>query len=443
MKITILGCGLRTPLLLSGLLTTGKLPEEIVLYDSDPAQAALMGALGRAAAPDSPTRVRVASGPEDAIDGSDYVLCSIRPGGMSARARDERIAFDHGYVGQETVGPAGAAMAWRTIPAVLEYARLMESLAPRAWLVNFTNPAGLVTQAVHAASTVKTVGICDTPAELFFRISLCFGAELRSVRCDYFGLNHLGFVRRVEIEGEDRTEELLKDDGRLRGLYPADLFPPELIRELGLIPTEYVFFYLRPGAARANQLKVGRTRGEELIAMNGNLYSELAAVTQEQGTAAGLRLYARYLNHRNASYFHLEGDGNSAFLDEAPDWDPFAAVTGYHRIAVDTIQALCGAAAADIVLNVANQGALLPLLDSDVVEVSCAVSRNRIVRAPAAVVPRQVYGLMESTKSFERLLIRASLEGSSQRLQLALTQHPLIRDWDAAGRLTHALTLGT
>ncbi|MBY0508374.1 MAG: 6-phospho-beta-glucosidase [Bryobacteraceae bacterium] len=441
MKITILGCGLRTPLLLSGLLNTGRLPDEIVLYDSDSAQSALMGTLGRATAPDSPTRLRVAGTPQDAIDGSDYVLCAIRPAGMSARARDERIALDHGYAGQETVGPAGAAMAWRTMPAVLGYARLIESLAPSAWLINFTNPAGLVTQAVQSTSSVKTIGICDTPAELFYRVSLSLGADLSRVRCDYFGLNHLGFIRRVEVDGEDRTESLLEDDQRLRGLYPAGLFPPELIREIGLIPTEYVFFYLRPDAARANQLKVGKTRGEELLTMNGNLYAELSTITREEGTAAGLRRYARYLNHRNASYFRLEGDGKSAFADEAPDWDPFAAVTGYHRIAVDTIQALSGAAPAEIVLNVANRGALPTLLDSDVVEVNCAVNRNSIVRAPAAAVPRQVFGLIESTKAFERSLIRASLSRSAYQLQWALAQHPLIRDWDVAGRLAEAFSL--
>lgn len=433
---------MRTPLLLSGLLKTGRLPDEVVLYDLDPAQSELMAALGKAAAPDSSPRVRTAASATDAIDGSDYVICSIRPGGMSGRARDERIALDQGYVGQETVGPAGAAMAWRTIPAVLEYVRLMEKLAPNAWLVNFTNPAGLVTQAVHDSSSIKTVGICDTPAELFFRIAISFHVPLEEVRCDYLGLNHLGFVRRVVVRGKDMTAALLEDEGRLRSLYPADLFPAELIREIGLIPTEYVYFYYRPGRARANQLKVGKTRGEELIEMNHGLYSTLTATTQEQGAAAGLQVYARYLNHRNASYLQLEGDGHSAFRNEAPDWDPFEAVTGYHRIAVQTIQALSGAAPANIVLNVANQGALIPLLPTDVVEMNCGVSGEGITRQTSSAVPQSVCALLEQTKAFERAFIRASREGGvPEQLKWALTQHPLIRDWDAAERLIEALKL--
>ena len=441
MKISILGCGLRTPLLLSGLLKTGRVPEEIALYDCDPAQSELMGLLGQASVPGAAAVVRPVATPQEAIDGSDFVICSIRPGGMDARARDERIVLDEGFAGQETVGPAGAAMAWRTIPAVLEYARMIEKLAPKAWLVNFTNPAGLVTQAVQEESHVKTVGICDTPAELFFRIGLSFGAALNEVNCDYFGLNHLGFVRRVEIGGEDRTEALLNDDGRLRSLYPADLFPPDLIRQLGLIPTEYVFFYLRPSTARANQMKVGKTRGEELTHMNRNLYAELQVTIRDRGVPAALRQYARYLNHRNASYFHLEGKGISAFAGEAPDWDPFSAVTGYHRIAVDTIQALCNEAPSEIVLNVANEGALESLLPTDVVEIKCMVSQDRIRRPAPATVPRQVSHLIEGMKTFDRTLLRALRERDQRILQFALTGHPLIGDWDRAGRLIKALSL--
>jgi len=117
------------------------------------------------------------------------------------------------------------------------------------------------------------------------------------------------------------------------------------------------------------------------------------------------------------------------------------AVTGYHRIAVDTIQALSGASAASIVLNVANQGTLTPLLPTDVVEVNCAVDENRIIPSPPSAVPPQVHGLIESTKAFERAFIRASISGTPRQLQWALTQHPLIRDWDAAGRLIRALSL--
>ena len=435
MKICILGCGLRTPLLLSGLLTTGRVPDEVALYDIDIKQAMLMAALGHAVAPDSPCLLRVAKSPEEAIEGCDFVICSIRPGGMAARARDERVALEMGYTGQETVGPAGCAMAWRTIPAVLDYVRLMEKLAPQAWLVNFTNPAGLVTQAVRESSAIRAVGICDTPAELFFRISLAFGVGLGDVHCHYYGLNHLGFIDRVEVGGEDRLPELLADNERLNSLYPAPLFPPVLIRQMGLLPTEYVYFYLRPKTARANQLRVGRTRGEELVSMNHEFATEVATATAVEGAVAGLRVYTNYLNRRNASYMQLEGAGTSAFTGETPHWDPFAAVTGYHRIAVETIQALWGETPASIILNVTNEGSLPALAADDVVEIACQVGLPGITRpAPQRISPA-VYGLLEATKSFERSFVRAALEFQDERLAWALTQHPLIHDWDAASAL--------
>lgn len=439
MKISIIGCGLRTPLLLSGLMRTGRLPDEIALFDLDSRQASLMAALGRAASPESPSLLRVAANAEDAIADSDFVICSIRPGGIEARARDERTAVKMGFAGQETIGPAGAAMAWRTIPAVLEYARLIEKLAPNSWLINFTNPAGLVTQAIHQHSGIKAVGICDTPAELFYRIALSFGVPPKVVSCDYFGLNHLGFVRRVEVHGQDRTRELLADDERLQSLYPAPLFPPALLRQIGLIPTEYAFFYYRPSLALANQVKVGKTRGEELLEMNHNFYSDVADATEREGGEGGLRVYARYLNHRNASYLQLEGGGASAFAEEAPDWDPFEAVTGYHRIAVQTIQALCGASPVAIVLNVPNQGALPELEPDDIVEINCHVDGSGITRLGQGSIPSSVRGLLESTKAYERSLVRAALAQDKGQLIGALTQHPLIRDWDSASALVTAL----
>jgi 6-phospho-beta-glucosidase len=420
-------------------MKTGQLPTEVALFDLDPQQASLMAALGRAAAPDSPTRLRIASTPDDAIADGDFVICSIRPGGMAARARDERIALDLGYTGQETIGPAGCAMAWRTIPAVLAYAQMMERLAPKAWLINFTNPAGLVTQAISEASSIRAVGICDTPAELFFRIALSFGVELQDVNCEYLGLNHLGFVRKVEIRGEDRTQDLLADDERLRSLYPAPLFPPQLIRQIGLIPTEYAFFYYRPGLSRTNQLRVGKTRGEELMEMNSGFYAAVSEAAEKDGATAGLRVYVRYLNLRNASYLQLEGGGTSAFARESPDWDPFQAVTGYHRIAVDTIQGLCGARPTSLVLNIANGKALGGLKENDVVELNCKLDRSGINPIAQQDVPYSVLGLIESTKAYERCLVRAAIERDDDRITWAFTQHPLIRDWDSASTLVRAL----
>ncbi len=228
---------------------------------------------------------------------------------MAARARDERIAIDHGLAGQETTGPGGAAMALRTVPVTLEHARVAERVAPSAWFISFTNPAGLITQALARNTKLKVIGICDTPIELFHRIAWSMASPTRRCRSITSASNHLGWVRRVTLRGEDITDRVLSDEDGLRRLYPADLFDPALIQTLRLIPTEYLFFYYSQRKAHGNQIKAGASRGEELARLNVNLFDELAGVDG----ARGLELYRSYMLRRNTSYMRLEGQGESAF----------------------------------------------------------------------------------------------------------------------------------
>src|SRR5581483_6966959 len=180
---------------------------------------------------------------EEAVTGADFIIHSIRVGGIAARARDERLAIEHGLAGQETTGLGGLAKALRTIPVLLEQARVIERCAPAAWFISFTNPAGLIAQTLTTQTKLRAIGICDTPSEIFHRLALGLQAAASAVRCDYFGLNHLGWVRRVELHGRDVTTQVLNDDALLRHLYSAELFDPAMIRALGLIPSEYLFFY--------------------------------------------------------------------------------------------------------------------------------------------------------------------------------------------------------
>jgi len=255
------GGGVRTPLVIHGLAhAAGELGvSELCLFDADRDRAEVIARIGREvvrnAGADFP--ITVCSQLEAAVEGAEFILSSIRVGGMPARARDERIAIEHGLAGQETTGPGGAAMALRTVPVALEHAHAIEKLAPDAWFINFTNPAGLITQALTQHTSLRVVGICDTPIELFHRIAASFGENPADMQFDYAGLNHLGWVRRVLLRGRDVTEELLADDEKLRAVYPGNLFDPVLVRTLGLLPTEYLFFYYRQRTALANQLRAG------------------------------------------------------------------------------------------------------------------------------------------------------------------------------------------
>jgi 6-phospho-beta-glucosidase len=321
-------------------------------------------------------------------------------------------------------------MALRTAPVAVEYARLVEKHAPRAWIVNFTNPAGLITQAISVHTGARVVGICDTPAELFFRIALALREPPEQVECDYFGLNHLGWVRGVRVRGEDVTNRLL-DDGLLRSLYPAPLFSTALIRSLRLIPTEYLFFYYSQRTARGNQLVAGATRGEELLNLNRSVMLDLELHVQKGDPAGALRVYRAYLNRRNASYMHLEASGESAFEQPDHDWDPFEGATGYHRIAVEAISALTGSEPSRMVLNVPNRGAIDQLERDDVVEVLCMVDKEGPRPIPVGPLPVAVRGLTISVKTYERLTIEAAVRKERALADLALFTNPIVGDWEA------------
>src|ERR1700719_2661036 len=266
------GGGVRTPLLIHGLLESQNILKisEVVLFDVSDERAEVMAALGREIASNLAVNIRLTTTTslEAAVEGSTFVLNSVRIGGMAARARDERMAIEHGLAGQETTGPGGVAMALRTIPVAWEHARVVERLAPQAWLINFTNPAGLITQALNQHTNLRIVGICDTPAELFHRIAQVLHVPPSETHCEYAGLNHLGWVRRVTVGGKDLTAQLLENPDLLRQLYHANLFDPLLIRTLQLIPSEYLFFYYSQRKAYLNQVRAGASRGEELVKLN-------------------------------------------------------------------------------------------------------------------------------------------------------------------------------
>lgn len=434
MKVAIVGAGLRTPLLIHGL--TRARPDldvdELVLFDRDFVRADLMAAMGQEIARGSGMRIRATQRLEEAVEDCSFVVSSIRVGGMEARARDERISLEHGFAGQETTGPGGLAMAMRTIPVAIEHARLVERRAPRAWLINFTNPAGMVTQSISMHTNARVVGICDTPAELFFRIQLALGEPAEDVECAYFGLNHLGWVPSVRVRGTEVIDRLFAEDGKLESLYPSKLFDPELLRSMRLIPTEYLFFYYSKVRAMRNQLAARATRGEELVRLNAVLLADLAAKVADGQPDAALETYKKYLNQRNSSYLRLEGAAESAFLQPEHDWDPFEGATGYHRIAVDVMCALAGGGAKRIILNLPNRGAIEGLESADVVEIPCVVDQSGLRALPVAAVPEPARSLIFAVKEYERLAIRAAVDPSHGLAAMALTANPIVGDWDEA-----------
>ncbi|MEO8737012.1 MAG: hypothetical protein ABI380_10780 [Edaphobacter sp.] len=440
-KVALIGGGgVRTPLVIFGINESSKQlgVDEMALYDPDESRARLMCELGRAliAREGGTLKLRIATDLEDAISGTSFVLTAIRVGGIKARAMDERIAIEQGYPGQETTGPAGVAMGLRTAAVAIEYARLVERLSPTAWMINFTNPAGLITQAVSHYTSAKVIGICDTPTELFHRIALALGAAPEEVHCDYVGLNHLGWIRRVLLRGEDVMDRVLASDEMLLSLYQAKLFDFDLLRSLRLIPTEYLFFYYSRRRAIRNQKATGTTRGEELGKLNEVLFQQLAADMRNHGAQHALATYVDYLNQRSGSYMQLEASAGTAFdKSHALKEDPFRVATGYHRIALDVMNALCSEDPRRVVVNVRNHGAISDVDYEDVIEVPCSISRYAIVPESCGRLPEEVRGLVLAVKAYERAAIAAAVTGSMEQARKAMLLYPAIGEWEPSADL--------
>ena len=424
MKIAVIGgAGVRTPLLVNGLARSDLPIEEIALYDVDAPRLAAIAPLAASYS----RAVRACDDARACVAGAAFVFLSIRVGGIAARARDEAIAVEHGVVGQETVGPAGFAMAMRTIPHAVAYAQLVADAAPTAWIVNFTNPVGIVTQAILDAAGARAIGICDTPTELFEDAAHALDLETSQCFFDYFGLNHLGWLREVYCGGEPQLDRLWSDPARLRGLYRMPLFDVERLRALRLLPTEYLFYYYEPGRALANMRNAGRTRGAAVAELNDRLFRDLAVA----GADARL-VYDGYLAERSAGYMQLEAGA------PAPP-SPWAALTGYDRIALSVVRAIHGDANAVIPLNVRNRGAIRDLCDEDVVEVPCLVNANGARPLAFGVAPPQARDLLVRVKEYERLTIEAAASRADADAVRALAHNPLVDDQSFAQRLVAAL----
>jgi 6-phospho-beta-glucosidase len=442
------GGGVRTPLIVFGVNEAAERlgAEELVLFDPDQDRVHIMAELGRAIVTSEAgsLRVREASSIEDAVDGAAFVMNSIRVGGIKARAHDERTAIAHGYPGQETTGPGGVGMALRTVSVAVEQARVVEKLSPSAWLINFTNPAGLITQAIRHNTGARVVGICDTPTEMLHRIHTALEAAPAEVRTEYVGLNHLGWIRRIHLRGEDVTERLLADDGFLSRLYPVPLFEHDLIRALKLIPTEYLFFYYSRRRALENQRRQGSTRGSEVEQLNDKLIAKLSSLLQQGDAKSAIAAYVDYLKIRSGSYMKLEGDGGSALNStEVAREDPFRAASGYHRIALDVMSALCGDKLKSIIVNTQNRGSIAEVEAEDIVEVSCGIAADTITPEPCGALPEAVRGLVLAVKAYERAMIEAAMSGSQLAARKAMLLYPAIGEWEPSKELLDRLDIGS
>lgn len=459
MRLTIAGGGgFRVPLVYRALSAGpfAGLVRELVLYDVDPARLAaieaVLASLARQGPPGSGPQIRAVSSLPEALDGADMVFAAIRPGGTAGRTADERIALDLGLLGQETTGAGGISYALRSIPPMLRLAEHMRSRCPGAWLLNFTNPAGMVTEALLPVLGPRVIGICDSASGLVHRAARAAGVALPEGTLDgvgYYGLNHLGWLYRLGAGGRDALPALLANPAALSEFEEGRLFPPGLLAGLGCLPNEYLFYYYDTVRAVAGMRAAGQTRGESIARQQAELYPRLAAAGPE-----AFALWEAARRSREEGYL-AEARASGERRDETD-----LAGGGYERVALAAMRALSGGGAADLILNTRNTvttaGSAVPEAPgagsaagsgAQAVPAVPGLPADAVVEVPCRVTPdgaepvRQdrpgpaQLELLRRVKDVERLVVEAATTGWREAALAAFARHPLVDSDVLAGKL--------
>lgn len=407
MKLTVVGGGSTyTPELIDGFARLRDvLPvTELVLTDPATDRLDLIGPLSRRvfARLGHPGRITTTTDLDAAVDGADAVLLQLRVGGQAARLQDETWPLACGCVGQETTGAGGLAKALRTVPVVLDIADRVRRANPDAWIIDFTNPVGIVTRALLQEGH-KALGLCNVAIGLQRKFAALLEVDPSEVRLDHVGLNHLTWETAVHVDGEDVLPRLLAAHG---DSIAADLrLPLPLLTTLGVIPSYYLrYFYAHDEVVREMRTKPSRA-------------AEVARMEKEL-----LALYA------------------DPALDEKPALLAERGGAYYSEAAVDLAAALLrDAGSRHQVVNTLNNGTLPFLPDDAVIEVPAAVTTKGAAPLPVAPVNPLFAGLMANVTAYEDLALEAALHGGRDRVFRALLAHPLIGQYEYADRLTDDL----
>jgi 6-phospho-beta-glucosidase len=339
---------------------------------------------------------------EAAIEGADVVLFQLRVGGQRARFGDETLPKRWELIGQETVGAGGFAKALRTVPVILELADLARRrAAPDAWIVDFTNPVGIVTQALADAGH-RSLGLCNVAIGFQRRFAKRFGVEPEQIELEQVGLNHLTWIRAVRVNGMDRLPEILAADADSLAEDVGE--PAERLRRLGVIPSYYLRYYDDTAGVLAEQAR-NQTRAEEVMAIERELL--------ELYRDPALDRKPELLEHRGGAY--------------------------YSEAAAQLIASLVDGRGDVQVVDVRNDGALPGLAADDVVEIPARIDRDGAHPLPLDPLPTELLELVSRVKTYERLAVRAAVSGDPAIARAALAANPLAGGPELAGRLFDAI----
>ena len=406
LKIAVIGAGSTyTPEMIEGFIDRrGSISaHSIYLMDIDREKLDIVGGLTKRilVSNSMDSRVILTESMEEAVTDADYVLTQIRVGRLEARIRDEKIPVKYGLLGQETTGAGGFMKGLRTIPVIMDVARAMERLAPEAWLINFTNPSGMVAEALMNHTGVKTLGLCNVPIGMLTNIRRMLPAGTEDFDYDYVGLNHLSWITGIYTGGENLLPGLLESGSgvtEMKNIFGMEFDGP-LLKAAGGIPSTYLnYFYFRDAQVE-HYKNEPKTRGE--------ICKEIEAALLQMYRDPGLKEKPALLEQRGGAY--------------------------YSTAAVSLIDAIENDRQEFHVVNVKNNGALDFMEEDDVVEVKCVVGAKGAVPVKIEKFDNDhIKGLMKAVKAYEKLAVKASLTGDYSHALAALLVHPLIGDYGKA-----------
>jgi len=406
-KVVVVGGGSTyTPELIEGFADRdGALHvEDLVLLDVDQDRLEVVGGLARRMLERRgwPGRLSLTTGQDGAFEGADFVLLQIRVGGQATRFVDETLPHRFGCIGQETTGPGGFAKALRTVPVVLDIAEAATRRAsPDAWIIDFTNPVGIVTQALVDGG-FRAIGLCNVAIGMQRTFARRFGVDPGRVELEHVGLNHLSWERAIRVDGTDVLPGLLDSDAP----WLADLvnLPLELVHALRAVPSYYLRYFYMTDVVLAEQL-AGKSRAEDVMAIERDLL--------ERYRDPDLAEKPRQLEERGGAF--------------------------YSEAAAQLIAALATDAGDVQVVNLRNGGAIPGLPADEVVEIGARVGRDGVTPVPVAPLGPELLGLVLQLKAYERLTVKAALSGDRQTALLALLANPLVARYTTAEPLLDAL----
>lgn len=446
MKLSIIGGGgIRTPMFISAAIKRAPRIDldEICLMDIDGKKLSIIGELCRYLVHKavSPVRVSLTTDARVALKDTRYAVTTVRVGFDQGRILDERIALRHGMLGQETTGPGGFAMALRNIPVILEYTELLNTLNSGSWLFNFTNPSGLVTQALHDKGFTRTIGICDSANTYQREIAKRLLVDNNDLRPEVFGLNHLSWTRRVLHNGKDVLANMLKTPEFLKETY-LNMFEPELIQQIAMGLNEYLFYYYYSEKAVDSIMKDKFTRGEEVAVINRQMFDTLESIDIKKNPEQALLTYYGSQQRRVATYMHYANpDAPTMENANATNFVPTGSSNedgeGYAGVALDLMEAIETNKPLYTAVNVPNRDAITDMDPNDIVEISCRVDRDGIHQLPIGSIPEPQLLLMKTVKLYERLTVESIFKHSRSLAESALMIHPLVLSYSRAKNLVN------